>query len=164
MVGFSPDGKKLLWMGEDARSFALRDAGTGEPVLLFRVPRGTVHPVAFSPDGKYIASLDSPGDDPPSLGLWDAATGKELRKLPTPARNLEGQPNDVTEPVFSPDGKWLAAASVYDGVLHVWDVETGQGPRAGGRSSGRRLFRGLLAGRPNGAHGVYGRDRPRVGR
>ncbi|HVS38879.1 MAG TPA: PQQ-binding-like beta-propeller repeat protein [Gemmataceae bacterium] len=120
-VGFSPDGKRLFWAGDDRRSFALRDATTGETLRSFRVAQGTVRAVAFSPDGKLIASLDVDDDAPPSVGLWDAATGKELRKLPS-----LGAAGWIADPVFSPDGKRLAFADDYDGLLHMWDVETGK--------------------------------------
>ena len=39
-AGFSPDGKKLFWMGEDSHSFALRDASTGKPLLSILRPAG----------------------------------------------------------------------------------------------------------------------------
>ena len=123
MVAFSADGKKLLWRGEDGRSFTLWDAGTGEILRSFRVPKGKARPIALSPDDKWIASLDVSGDDPPYWGLWDAATGKEFRKLPAPVGSEIGEPN---EPVFSPDGKKLASSGEWDGLIHMWDVETGK--------------------------------------
>ena len=102
--------------------FALRDAGTGELLRSFRASKGKTRFVALSQDGKWIASLDVSGNDPPYWGLWDAATGKEFRKLPAPVGSEIGEPN---EPVFSPDGKKLASSGECDGLIHMWDVETG---------------------------------------
>ncbi len=124
-MSFSPDGKKLAWMGENAKTFALWDIASGEPVLQFRSPAETVESVQFSPDGKRIGAAYI-GDGPAatwfaeggSIRLWDAETGKELRKLVAPSDAVESF-------VFSPDGKRLAAGTDYDGVVHLWDVETG---------------------------------------
>jgi WD40 repeat protein len=77
-------------------------------------------PVAFAPDGKHIASFEK-YDMPPTIGLWDAATGKRLRKLTAP-----GAAFNSADPVFSPDGKRLAGSGYCSGLLHVWDVETGK--------------------------------------
>ena len=123
MVAFLPDGKKLLWQGEDNDSFALghRDRRT---LRSFRVPKGKTRPVALSPDGKWIASLDVSGKRSALTGAWrDAATGKEFRKLPAPVGSEIGVSK---EPVFSPDGKKLASSGDCDGLIHMWDLETGK--------------------------------------
>jgi WD40 repeat protein len=117
-MSFSPDGKKLAWMGEDAKTFALWDIATGKPVLQFRGSPGTIQSVLFSPNGKMIAAVDS-GEDGGSIGLWNSETGKELRRL-----TVASHADDVL--AFSRDGKLLAGVGVYDGVVHLWDVETGK--------------------------------------
>jgi WD40 repeat protein len=66
--------------------------------------------VAFSPDGKQLASADG------TVKVWDAATGQEI---PTLKRHIKGL-NSVT---FSPDGKRLSSAGR---TLKVWDSITGQ--------------------------------------
>ena len=76
--------------------------------------------MAWSPDGKWVASFDESDDGPPCFGLWDAATGTEVHKL----TGLAG--DDPGEPVFSPDGKRFAAVVGGDGLIHMWDVETGK--------------------------------------
>jgi WD40 repeat protein len=63
--------------------------------------------VAFSPDGKTLASLSSG-----TVKLWDVQTGKEQANLHT---------KSVISVAFSPDGKMLASGS-QDGTIKLWDM------------------------------------------
>jgi WD40 repeat protein len=63
---------------------------------------------AFSPDGKRIASGSS---FDPYVRVWDAASGKELRKY-------QGHTAGVNSVAFFPDGKRIASASA-DGTARI---------------------------------------------
>jgi len=71
--------------------------------------------VAFSPDGKTLAS--SGGDT--TVKLWDAATGTEIKTLKGHGYHV------VLSVAFSPDGKTIASGS-HDQTIKLWNVADGK--------------------------------------
>jgi WD40 repeat protein/DNA-binding SARP family transcriptional activator len=114
-LDFSPDGTQLVTGGEDG-AIHTHDTATGRPLLTIQDPEavdGMVaqHDVRFSPDGALIASS--------SGGLWDAASGEQVKALPF------GGPASFSIP-FSPDARFVASQDEAAGGTAVWDVETGE--------------------------------------
>jgi len=81
--------------------------------LTLRGHEGPVEEVAYSPDGKLIATAS--GDK--TARIWDAATGQELLTLQHAA--------GVGKVKFSPDGARLATGAG-DGLVRLWDVASGK--------------------------------------
>jgi WD40 repeat protein/predicted Ser/Thr protein kinase len=121
-VAFTADGRRLASLSSDLRTLGWRGDGTVRvwdvnPRATLPVLRGHtnyVYPVAYSPDGRWIASGDWDG----AVRLWDAATGEPCATLP--------HPGVVRTLAFGPDGRWLVTACDGDDRLRLWDVATGR--------------------------------------
>jgi WD40 repeat protein len=74
----------------------------------------TVYSVAFSHDGRRLASASSDQ----TVKIWDPASGNCLQ-------TLEGHSNMVNSVAFSHDGRRLASAS-YDQTVKIWDPASGK--------------------------------------
>jgi len=91
-------------------------AASAEESLLVNTIRGhsrIVHAVAFSPDGKYLAS----GGADNALRIWNAEDGSLVK-------TLKGHASFVNSAAFSPDGKSLLSSGG-DGQAKLWDLESG---------------------------------------
>lgn len=78
--------------------------------------KGGVNSLAYSPDGKTIATGGGYRDD--IVQLWDAGTGEHKAIL-------RGHTKTVSSVAYSPDGKTIASGST-DGTVRLWDGITGE--------------------------------------
>jgi RNA polymerase sigma factor (sigma-70 family) len=115
-IGFGTD-----WTGVNGRWFRW-DIATGKEVDAVDAPISPPGPVVFSPDGKYVATLDSTSSasktfDPAKkyfvVRIWDRATGKCLHQISTFLGNLL---------FFTPDGKTLVYGC--GGVSSIFVLDT----------------------------------------
>ncbi len=127
-LAFSPDGR-LLVSADEGQEMQQRidpradftpkpgtaqvwDARTGQVVRALAGHRGKVTRVAFSRDGRLLASASFS-----TAILWDTATWRELRRL-------EGYSGEAYGLAFSADGALLA--TVGNASVTVWDVASGK--------------------------------------
>jgi len=109
-IAISPDGRHFA-TSKDAVA-QVWDSSTGKE-LTHMTHDKTIHDLAFSPDGKFLATASVDG----TARLWDAKSGKEVTRM----RHEDA----VWKIVFNPDGKHLGTASD-DRTARIWEYPTGR--------------------------------------
>ena len=113
-LAFSPDGSRIA---ASLSGFALYDSTTGALVHSAKDHPAHGAVVAFSRDGRYLATSGRPRLTP--IELLDPRTGVSLRSLPA-----ELAMQQMVE--FSPDSRVIASAGLSDRVIALWDVAQGR--------------------------------------
>ena len=110
---FSPDGRLLVSVGEDAKVMVWDFERRQRLATLFG-HSDWVTSVAFSPDGKWFAT----GSQDQTVIVWDAA---RLEKTAV----LSGHQDKVTAIAFSPNGRLMASATLSRQTA-LWDTSRWQ--------------------------------------
>jgi WD40 repeat protein len=143
-VAWSPDGKQLV-SGSYDKTLKLWNVADGKMLMEFKAYKEKtfekghtdgVYCVAFSPDGKFLAS----GGGDKAIKLWNVADGSVVREFANPALKPPPLPGAAVPPPlahpgyvyglrFTPDGRFLISAGgapQNKGSLEVWNVADGK--------------------------------------
>lgn len=119
-VVFTPDGQSLLISSTaSVRRWRLAPSDNDKN----RQPAGhkdEAWSLAFSPDGRTVATGSDDTEPDPTIKLWDTATGQLKAAWP-------GGMGTVASLSFSPDGRTLASGHLVATTnVQIWDVATGR--------------------------------------
>jgi WD40 repeat protein len=119
----SADGRLVATAEINGGTVRLHERDTGRLVRVIKTGGVSVHGVAFAPQGHSLAATANaaapgPGNTQPFLTIWDADTGRQVRRL----EGVGGTPT------FSPDGRLLAVCDHNRDRDRVrfWEIATGR--------------------------------------
>jgi WD40 repeat protein len=108
----SPDQSQVA-IGTPLKTLKILNTADGSTEQTIKKHTDWVQAVAYSPDGRFLASGDRAG----GLWVWEAKTARELY-------NCAGHKEGVTDAAFRGDSNILASASA-DGTIKLWNMTDG---------------------------------------
>src|SRR5207244_1433311 len=126
-LAFSPDNKYIAVgcavVSVGIHSFAtIWDAATGKEIL--SLPVHQVRSIAYSPDGKRLATGLQGFGKSTNVVVWDVQTGRNLLTVEGLAGINDVGMDGVGQVAYAPDGKQIVNGAD-DGTIKLWDATTG---------------------------------------
>jgi WD40 repeat protein len=125
-LAFSPDDKLVASGGQDGQvkiwdtpkcaplSLSPESAKKAEPLHKIKAHTGGVYGLAFSPDGKHLATAGTDG----AIRFWNPATGEQQFAF------MGAHKGGARAVAFSPDGFSLVSGGM-DKTVKIWDAKAG---------------------------------------
>ena len=150
---WTPDGKHILFQSRSSvyRIQLIRSDGAGAPQTLLE-SKTELRPFSFSPDGKRLALAQLDLETRSDLWTLPLDTSDAAHPKPGKPELFLRTPAFETEPIFSPDGRWIAYTTDDSGSDEVfvrpfpketggkWPISTGGGLHPIWSRNGRELF------------------------
>ena len=114
-LAITKDGKRFATGGWDGAA-RIWNRESGQVLQTLKHGGEYVHAVAFSPDGRFLATGSS--DAAGFIQVWDTATGQRVKVI-------QGHEDAVLSIAYSKDGSRLLSSS-YDKTARLWDVAAGK--------------------------------------
>ncbi|PZV06026.1 MAG: hypothetical protein DCF32_10410 [Leptolyngbya sp.] len=113
-VVFSPINNNVLVSRGDNLTLKIWDLASGECIKDFSSQSGRASAMAFSSDGKILATANINY----TINLWDPLSGESLA-------TLEGHQNRIQSLIFDSTNNHIITCG-YDETVRIWDIKTNQ--------------------------------------
>ena len=114
-LALSPDGRRIATAAEQ-ETLAVWDIASERRSLVLPAQPGGYSEAAFSPDGRWLATLSGVNSDGGQIHLWDPASG-------SPGPRLENS-RGYHSLAISPDSRTIVAES-WAGTISLWSLSDG---------------------------------------
>ena len=114
-IAVDRDGKRFATGGWNGMA-RIWDRESGEVLQTLKHGGEYVNAVAFSPDGRFLATGSNDAEG--YIQVWDIATGQRVKVI-------TGHEDEVLSLAYSKDGSQLLSSS-YDKTARLWDTATGK--------------------------------------
>jgi WD40 repeat protein len=114
VIAVSPSGKFLATADGAWSSVKIWEIRTGKCVNFWTGCYGQIWSLDYSPDGKYLLTGTTNADRDAGVQLWDARTGRLVRRWKVGA---------IADVRFAPDGRRFMTAGL-DSFVRLWDVSS----------------------------------------